>query len=309
MTVLSPFSLPGRFWRGNLHTHSTLSDGALSPDKVVQAYKDAGYDFMMLSDHFIGHYDWPVADTRSLRSNSFTTIIGCELHAPETSAGELWHIVAAGLPLDFAPCAPEETGMRLARRAAEAGAFIGIAHPAWSQLTIEDGRAIDIAHAVEIYNHGCAVECDRGEGFYLLDQLLNEGRRLTAFATDDAHFHHDDHFGGWVHVRAQANDPDSLLDALKKGHYYSSQGPLIQEISLEGSELSIASSPVNTIVVVCGHSRSVQRIGKSITSATLDLSKLEKGWLLTKQSPWLRVIVIDQAGKRAWSNPIWKDEL
>ena len=157
MTVLSPFSLPGRFWRGNLHTHSTLSDGALAPDKVVQAYKDAGYDFMMLSDHFIDHYDWPVADTRSLRSNSFTTIIGSELHAPETSAGELWHIVAAGLPLDFAPCAPGETGVRLARRAAEAGAFIGIAHPAWSQLTIEDGRAIDVAHAVEIYNHGCAV--------------------------------------------------------------------------------------------------------------------------------------------------------
>ena len=190
MTDLSPFSLPGRFWRGNLHTHSTLSDGALAPDKVVQAYKDAGYDFMMLSDHFIDHYDWPIADTRSFRSNGFTTIIGSEFHAPETSAGELWHIVAAGLPLDFPPCAPEETGVQVARRAADAGAFIGIAHPAWSQLTIEDGRAIDVAHAVEIYNHGCAVECDRGEGFYLLDQLLNEGRRLTAFATDDAHFRH-----------------------------------------------------------------------------------------------------------------------
>jgi predicted metal-dependent phosphoesterase TrpH len=309
MTDLAPFSLSGRFWRGNLHTHSTLSDGALAPDKVVEAYKDAGYDFMMLSDHFIGHFNWPIADTRKLRSNNFTTIIGSELHAPQTSAGELWHIVAAGLPLDFAPCAPEESGAELARRAAGAGAFIGIAHPAWSQLTIGDGRAIDVAHAVEIYNHGCAVESDRGEGFYLLDQLLNEGKRLTAFATDDAHFHHDDHFGGWVQVKAEANDPDALLDALKKGHYYSSQGPLIHEISLQGPELTVASSPVNTIVVVCGHSRTVQRIGKSITSATLDLRKLEKGWLLTKQSPWFRVIVIDHAGKRAWTNPIWKDEL
>ncbi|MGE0237388.1 MAG: hypothetical protein AB7S59_01610 [Parvibaculaceae bacterium] len=51
------------------------------------------------------------------------------------------------------------------------------------------------------------------------------------------------------------------------------------------------------------------RIGKSITSATLDLRKLEKGWLLTRQSPWFRVVVIDQAGKRAWTNPIWKDEI
>ncbi|MGE0008758.1 MAG: CehA/McbA family metallohydrolase [Parvibaculaceae bacterium] len=309
MTDLSPFSLPGRFWRGNLHTHSTLSDGALPPEKVVEAYRNAGYDFMMLSDHFIGHFDWPVADTRGFRSNDFTTIIGAELHAPETSAGELWHIVAAGLPLDFTPCAPDESGAGVARRAAEAGAFIGIAHPAWSQLTIEDGRAIDVAHAVEIYNHGCAVECDRGEGFYLLDQLLNEGRRLTAFATDDAHFHHDDHFGGWVQVKAPANDPDLLLAALKQGHYYSSQGPLIHGAAIEGTDLNVTSSPVDTIAVVCGHSRTVLRIGKSITEATLDLRRLEKGWLLTRQSPWLRVVVIDQAGRRAWTNPIWKDEL
>src|SRR5262245_16191962 len=107
MPDISPFSLPGRFWRGNLHTHSTLSDGVLAPDKVVDAYKDAGYDFMMLSEHFLGSYDWPVADTRAMRSNRFTTILGAEVHAPATAVGELWHIVAAGLPLDFEACPPE----------------------------------------------------------------------------------------------------------------------------------------------------------------------------------------------------------
>jgi hypothetical protein len=307
MTDLSPFSLPGRFWRGNLHTHSILSDGVLRPDEVVEAYKDAGYDFMMLSDHFLDIYNWPVADTRRFRSNNFTTIIGSELHAPETRAGELWHIVAAGLPLDFEPAAATETGTAIARRAAAAGAFVGIAHPAWSQLTIEDGRAIDFAHAVEIYNHSCAVDCDRGDGWYLLDQLLTENRRLTAFATDDAHFRTDDHFGGWVQVKAQSLEPEILIEALKQGHYYSSQGPVIHELSLSGNELTIACSPVDTIVVLCGHSRTVNRSGKAITGATLDLSKLEKGWLLTKQSPWFRVSLIDHGGKRAWTNPIWRD--
>jgi hypothetical protein len=309
MTDLSPFSLPGRFWRGNLHTHSTLSDGVLEPDQVVEAYKDAGYDFMMLSDHFLDIYNWPIADTRGARSNSFTTIIGSELHAPETKVGELWHIVAAGLPLDFEPAAPKETGASLAKRAAAAGAFVGIAHPSWSQLTIEDGRAIDVAHAVEIYNHGCAVDCDRGDGWYLLDQMLTEGRRLTAFATDDAHFRTDDHFGGWVQVKSESLEPQALLEALKRGHYYSSQGPVIHELSLSGKELTIACSPVDTIVVVCGHSRTVNRSGKAITGATLDLSKLEKGWLLTKHSPWFRVSLIDHGGKRAWTNPIWRDSL
>jgi hypothetical protein len=306
---LAPFSRPGRFWRGNLHTHSDLSDGRLKPPEVVEAYANAGYDFMMLSEHFIGNFDWPMADTRPYRSNNFTTIIGAELHAPETSAGELWHIVGAGLPLDFRKTAPGESGAALARRAHEAGGFVAIAHPAWSQLTLDDGRAIDCAHAVEIYNHGCAIENDRGDGLYLWDQLLNEGRRLTAIATDDAHFKSPDYFGGWVNVRAESLDPDALLAALKRGDHYSSQGPQLIDISLEGKTLNIETSPVDSITVVCGTSRTCVRIGKAIASAEFDLSKLEKGWLLRKLSPWFRIVIIDHAGKRAWSNPIWWDEV
>jgi len=308
---ISPFSVPGQFWRGNIHTHSTLSDGKLSPDQVIEAYRSVGYDFLMLSDHFIGHFDWPVADTRSLRSPDFTTIIGAELHAPKTAVGELWHLVAAGLPLDFAPCGEDETGPELACRAAASGAFVGIAHPAWSQLTIEDGHSINVAHAVEIYNHGCAVESDRGDGWYLLDQMLNDGKRLTAFATDDAHFndHDADAFGGWVHVKAGSLDPESLLEALKAGHYYSSQGPSIQNLSIEGDILEIECSPVDTIAVTCGVSRSSVKSGRSIGRASLDLSRLDRGWLLEKPSEWLRVTLIDANGKRAWTNPIWRADL
>lgn len=312
MTDLAPFALPGRFWRGNLHTHSNLSDGALDADSVVEAYARAGYDFMMLSDHYLGRYAWPIADTRKMRSNRFTTILGAELHAPMTQVGELWHIVAAGLPLDFEPTGEEETGVDLARRAAAAGAFIGIAHPSWSQLSRDDGRAIEVAHAVEVYNHCCAVECDRGDGWYLMDQLLNDGRRLTAFATDDAHFHYGDYdaFGGWVEVKAESLEPELLLEALKAGHYYATQGPRIHEVSLDGEDLTVASSPVNTISVTGGTSRAVSRIGRAITRATLDLSGLDKSWLPQQsRSPWLRVSVIDQHGKRAWTNPIWLDDL
>ena len=100
---IPPFSTPGRFWRGNLHTHSTLSDGALKPEDVVEAYKRTGYDFLQLSDHFLGRFDWPIADTRKLRSNNFTTLIGAEVHAMATSAGEYWHIVATRTAARFSP--------------------------------------------------------------------------------------------------------------------------------------------------------------------------------------------------------------
>jgi len=310
MAQISPFSLPGRFWRGNIHTHSTLSDGALRPEQVVEAYKKVGYDFMTISDHFLERFNWPIVDTTAFRSDEFTTIIGAELHTPETSVGELWHILATGLPLDFAPCGKDETGQELARRAAEAGAFVSIAHPSWSQLTIEDSHSIDSAHAVEIYNHSCAVEVDRGEGWYLLDQMLNDGKRLSAIATDDAHFTSHDRgaFGGCIMVKADTLDPDVLLDALKAGNFYSSQGPEIHSVSISENKISINCSPVDTICITGGTARSLTQSGRSITNATLDLAELEKGWFVPDPSPWLRITAKDASGKRAWTNPIWRDE-
>ncbi|MEE4188031.1 MAG: phosphotransferase, partial [Roseobacter sp.] len=216
------FSMPGRFFRGNLHTHSTLSDGVLDPAEVCRRYKGQGYDFIALTDHFIGRFGYPIADTTRFRDEDFTTILGAEVHSGAMENGELWHILAVGLPADFTPPnAPDfrplddqESGPALARRARAAGAFVAVAHPEWSGLTTADARSIDAAHAIEVYNHGCAVECDRAHGFYTLDQLLTEGKRLTLCATDDAHFIEQDHFGGWVMVKAERNAPDLLLEAL-----------------------------------------------------------------------------------------------
>ena len=158
-----------------MHTHSTTSDGKYSPEKVVDKYKNAGYDFLVLSDHFMGEYDWKISDTRGLRTTDCTTIVGAELNAPKTSLGELWHIKAVVLPLDFQPNHPEETGPELARRAAAVGAFIGIVHPSWYGLSIEGAKQIDVAHAVEIYTHGSQSQVDCGIDWLFCETLLNSG--------------------------------------------------------------------------------------------------------------------------------------
>ncbi|HEX9170924.1 MAG TPA: CehA/McbA family metallohydrolase [Roseiarcus sp.] len=308
---ISPFSTPGRFWRGNLHTHSTLSDGALNPEDVAGAYKLAGYDFLQLSDHFLGRFDWPIADTRKLRSNDFTTLIGAEVHALATSAGEYWHIVATGLPVDFLPAKPDETGPMLAARAREAGAFVTIAHPSWSQLTIEDGRSLSAAHAVEVYNHTCTVLTDRGDGFYLLDQLCNQDRRLTAVAGDDAHFHYGDldAFGGYVMVKSESLAPEALLVALKAGEFYSSQGPRIHNVEVTRRDVRVECSPVHTIAVVTGSSAALSRVGRGLTQATIEFAEGKKwAWRDPPPVKWLRIVVID-GPRRAWTNPIWVDAL
>ena len=303
---LSAFTAPGRFFRGNLHTHSTLSDGVLPLEEVCRRYKAEGYDFLAVTDHFIGAYGYPIADTEPYRDNRFTTILGAELHSGAMQNGELWHILAVGLPRDFkAPNAPgflpvadQETGPELARRARDAGAFVAVAHPQWSGMTLDDARSIDAAHAVEIYNHGCATGCDRADGFHVADLLLSEGRRLTLIATDDAHFSEPDHFGGWVMVKAEANTPELLLEALKRGDFYSSQGPEIRGVSLSASQATVQSSAAVTVIVQGHGSGAVAVHGHSMTETTIPLQRFFN-------SAWIRITVIDAAGKRAWSNPIW----
>src|SRR5438067_10686672 len=45
-------NLTGGHWiRGNLHAHTTRSDGRLEPQRVIDAYADKGYAYLMLSDH------------------------------------------------------------------------------------------------------------------------------------------------------------------------------------------------------------------------------------------------------------------
>ncbi len=294
-----PFGRPGRFFKGNLHTHSTNSDGAYAPAEVIGRYHGAGYDFLTLSDHFLEVYDWPVTDTRDLRCDDFTTIIGAELHVSKTLADELWHMLAIGLPPNFAAPAEDEDIVALSQRAADAGAFIGIVHPEWNGLTPEDVRAIGCAHAIEVYNHGSQVENERGNGWAMCDTLLNEGRRLTGFASDDAHNMIHDAFGGWIHVRADRLSPDLILESLKAGHYYSSQGPEIHDIGIDSDEIVVACSPVSVIIAQGRGSRAKYLKGEGLTEGRLPLERFKERFF--------RITVRDDKGLKAWSNPVWLD--
>lgn len=303
---IAAFDTPGRFWRGNLHTHSTRSDGELEPMEVCRRYADAGYDFLCLSDHFVGRYGYPITDTLAARSDGFATILGAEIHSGAMANGELWHLLAVGLPADFAasnspdfqPVPDQESGAQIARRAREAGAFVAIAHPQWYGLTLADAETIDAAHAVEIYNHGCHIECGRGDGWSICDLLLSGGRRLTAIATDDAHFKGPDHFGGWVMVKAAENAPDALLAALKAGAFYSSTGLELHHVAIEGDEVAVECAPAAHILAVGQNSTSTVVHGTNMTRARLPLDRF-------RRHGWLRVTAMDALGRAAWSNPIW----
>lgn len=296
----TPFQAPGRFYRGNLHTHSTNSDGHLSVASVVRTYEEAGYDFLTLTDHFLERYGFPISDTRPFRGDNFTTLLGAELHAGSVGLGGFWHILAVGLPLDFAPTSPAEVPSALCARARKAGAFVAAAHPYWYGVTPEEIVSLGEIDAIETFNATCQGENDRGDSWHVLDTLLARGRRYLACATDDAHFNpqRPDWLRGWVHVRATHREPEALLESLRAGQYYSSTGPEIRDLQLEaGNQITIECSPCQAIFAagVGSPARRVHGIG--MERATFPLAGLS--------TPYLRVTVVDSASRRAWSNPIW----
>lgn len=297
--MLDAFSAPGRFFKGNLHGHSDMSDAALTPREACERYRLEGYDFTAITDHFRARFGFPIVDTRDFRTNGFTTLIGAELHAPETSRGEEWHILALGLGFDFAPPEPGESGPQLARRAREAGAFVAIPHPHWYQLTQDDAHALDAAHAIEVYNHTSQVNADRGDGLVFYDAAISAGLRLSAIAVDDSHWRVHDGFGGWVMVKARHNTPEDLLAALKAGHHYASQGPTIEDVTRDGDMLHIRCSPARSVILV-GPASSNRRIhGEDLTEAVLPLEPFA--------GSWCRLVVVDRHGRRAWTSPLWLD--
>lgn len=315
---------PGRFYRGNIHTHTNRSDGGMDPEAVCRAYRQQGYDFLAITDHFLERYDFPLTDTRPWRTEGFTTLLGAELHAPALGNGQLWHMLGLGLPLDFPRLLPGETGAELAQRAADAGAFVVLAHPEWYGATAADLQSIPAAHAVEGYNEVCGRLNDRASSWGVVDQLLSDGRRVLITGGDDAHFRSvlsdpdavdpdplasvpgEDSpagFACWLQVRAESLDPDLLLAALHAGDYYTSQGPVIHDIRIgdDGGTIHVTNSPVVSAFAT-GRPDLTRVYGRHNRQITRWSAPIEQF-----RGSYVRVTVVDALGRRAWSNPIWLD--
>ena len=303
---LKPFDRPGTFYKGNLHGHSDHSDGLLKPKAVIDHYRSFNYDFTCLSDHLWHDKKFAaqtVLDVSTLNYKDFVALPSAEIHAKgkKYDKAGLWHLVANGLPLNFKMASEIETVNELLDRTLKTGAFVTIAHPEWYSLSSDEAIKVSNAHAVEIYNHAATISSNRGSGIATADLLLNENIRILFTAADDSHFRKEDTFGGWVFVKARNLTIDNILNALKKGHYYSSTGLAIYNIEVVDNEINVECSCASHIIISGSSHSALSKSGYNITRASFDLNKLD--------SDFFRVTIFNEYGKYAWSNPYWLDEI
>jgi predicted metal-dependent phosphoesterase TrpH len=285
---LPPFGLPGKWFKGNLHTHTTQSDGKLTPAENIQWHADHGYDFLAITDHNV------VTDPRKFMSNPpLLAIPSVEISARRGTVE--YHVVSIGV--NGMPIAQGNDPQDTIDAVNAAGGLCFIAHPYWHDHTFEDLLALKGHIGIEIFNTGCWLEINKGHSLVHWDGVLRRGQSLWGLATDDSHFRYPDHGRGWVVVRAEKLDTPSILDALRAGQFYATMGPEIHAVQIEGRTGTVRCSPARSIFLIgdiwhCPNAAQAWD-GQPITEATFTLHQDQR---------YMRVQVVDAACQSAWTN-------
>jgi hypothetical protein len=263
--------------RANLHGHTTVSDGRLSPQAYVDWYAARGYDALAITDHNV-HTDTSALDARSL-----LLLPGVEVTATGTEFGGQYHLVALGtLPEPLPPVTtPGPESARLLRAASA------------------DLLAVEAATGVEIWNGGTVLDSAKGVALAAWDEMLRRGRRPWGFATDDAHFRFPDGELGWVVLHAAEHSVPAALESLRQGTFYCSAGPELHAVRREGNTLTVACSPCMAIYCLGFAGRNQFRLG------TEEETLREASFMLRGDEPWVRIQVTDGKGCSAWTQPFW----
>ena len=275
-------------YRVNLHTHTTLSDGAATPEEAIKCYRAEGYDALALTDH------WAFGESKTAE-NSLLLLSGIEYDTKTTTKEGLFHIVGIGMRKD--PCLPlDATVQEMIDGIKREGGFAVLAHPAWSLNTPEQILPLKNVDATEIYNTVSAVHMSRRpDSSLIVDMLGAQGRLYPLLASDDTHYYDNDACVCWVMVQAEACTQEKILEALWRGDFYSTQGPEVH-LHREGEEFVVTCSPCSEILFLSDRqwARRVF-VGDGLTKAYYTPHENET---------FVRVQVTDENGRMAWTNPI-----
>ncbi len=259
-----------QYYKANLHTHSTISDGKLSCQEVKDAYKALGYQILCMTDHntIVNHSDMTEPDFLMLtgveiniNSENYKTYKGQTYHLnliakkPDNlwfpAKRYRWFTVAEELDSQIQydnmdiQCNPESINAMIAK-ANEKGFLVMYNHPTWSCQSYPDYAPLKGLWGMEVRNTECCMLGHNENNIRVYKDLLNQGNCIFPVGTDDMHFPRA--LGqSWIMVGAKALTYESVIEALEKGDFYMSCGPQITDLTFEGTMLKVTCSDAQSI--------------------------------------------------------------
>jgi hypothetical protein len=293
-----------QWFRGNIHTHTTPSDGDSPPDVVAAWYRDAGYDFLAITDHDL------LTRPEDVQHAAGPMVL---IRGEELTSGHA-HVNGLGVPASIPPrygANVVETLQADIDAIRAAGGVPSVNHPnyVW-KVSPHDLALLERVRLFEVFNGGPDVNNGGRPGRPAMDQawdvVLTMGRQMFGVATDDAH--HFQAWGrpysnpgrGWVVIAAERCREAELLSALESGAFYSSTGVELATVETGSDTLEIE-------IVVRGDQHHTTRfIGRG--GQLLDLVHGPTArYRVTGHEGYVRARVDDSDGLSAWVQPRWVD--
>lgn len=322
-------------YKANLHAHTNISDGKLTPAQLKALYKSNGYSVLAYTDHdvFLPHPELTDDEFVALSgvevqfngSNRYPGVVGekkCHIclvaKSPDTVEQPCWREEYAyigncaqnkdkvqfskasyGFEREYTP----ERINKLVSIAKKEGFFATLNHPSWSLECYEQYIHYNEFDALEIFNTAC-----EGLGFTsscpsIYDDMLRSGKKLFAVAADDVHNGVDDTFGGFVMIKADELKYSAITEALERGDFYASTGPLFHEIYVEDGALHLRTSDVVWVALT-----SDRRKSKCVRSTGGEVLN-EVVIPLDFDCQYFRITVRDARGNFAYTNAFFTEAL
>lgn len=319
----SPFDADGVWLKCALHTHSTVSDGDLPPEALLEEYASAGFDVVAITDH------WRLTTAPS--TPSLLVLPAAELTCDVERPGMTCDVLVYGLreiPEDpggdrrnWMTNEEEHWEQRTFPDLTSAGRFAEgqdavafLAHPYWTGMDAGPLVEADHIHGLEVYNASGELECGRGDSSMVWDAALGAGKALSGIATDDTHVARLDVGRAWTWVNAEEQSVEGVVDALRSGRLYASSGPTLESVRREGSTVEVVCSPCRALilqmeremgcsVVAGGRGR---RDGKVLGTSELGLiTHAVVEWPWAEPDPrYVRLRAVDAEGYSAWTGTL-----
>ena len=326
------------FYRGNMHCHSNLSDGKFTPEELKRIYKEKGYSFLAITDHefFVNHSDLDDENFITITSAEYAIKQFPEQSTLKNFNMKVCHLNFYAKKQDNDYCVdynsvydhystnellskmnkpdsdtPRVYGAeginKLIKNANDHGFFVCYNHPRWSLENYGDYCGYEGLWGVEIYNHACAVGGLYDYDINVLDDMLRDGKRVFASCGDDNHNGGDvplrSSFGASVWVNADELSYGAIIDGLISGNFYSSQGPVINELCVEDGKVYIKCSDAKRI------SYSTRGRRTAVVNAPEGETVNEAVFEIRDTDEYFRIDVLDGEGMHANTQAYFIDEL
>lgn len=332
----------GNFYKVNMHSHSTYSDGVQTPEQLKEIYKAQGYSAIAYTEHEA------LFDLTHLNDDEFLALTSYEYALGNKTNPA--HCFYEGTPTCFADIEqmhlnlyakdphnkkqicfnpkfigekqkaligePEYVGEpdfkkvwsiecinEIIKTARDNGFLVCYNHPNWSMNTYETYSKLENLNMLEINNGASNRGSDMDYTPYVYDQMLRLGKRISCVGGDDNHSTIH-FFKAWTMVKAESLTHENILNAIENGECYASSGPEISELYYEDGKVYIKCSEADAIhLYTAGRRRARTAEVKEGEFVT------EASFEIQPTDHYFRIAVKDKNGNHANTRAYFLDEL